>query len=91
MREGGSGWGTHVNPWLIHINVWQKPLKYCKVISLQLIKINGKKRERKKLYAYLSHAFYWFTSMSFNIKTCLNDEIIVIEIRGFSKFEFKSQ
>ena len=21
-REGGSGWGTHVNPWLIHVNVW---------------------------------------------------------------------
>ena len=20
-REGGSGWGTHVNPWLIHVNV----------------------------------------------------------------------
>ena len=19
--EGGSGWGTHVNPWLIHFNV----------------------------------------------------------------------
>ena len=29
----------HVNPWLIHVNVWQKPLQYCKVISLQLIKI----------------------------------------------------
>ena len=41
--EGGSGWGTHVNPWLIHVNVWQKPLQYCKVISLQLIKINEKK------------------------------------------------
>ena len=40
---GGSGWGTHVNPCLIHVNVWQKPLQYCKVISLQLIKINGKK------------------------------------------------
>ena len=40
--EGGSGWGTHVNPWLIHVNVWQKPLQYCKVISLQLIKINEK-------------------------------------------------
>ena len=38
-REGGSGWGTHVNPWLIHVNVWQKLLQYCKVISLQLIKI----------------------------------------------------
>ena len=32
--EGGSGWGTPVNPWLIHVNVWQKPLQYCKVISL---------------------------------------------------------
>ena len=42
--EGGSGWGTHVNPWLIHVNVWQNPLQYCKVISLQLIKINGKKK-----------------------------------------------
>ena len=47
-REGGSGCGTHVNPWLIHVHVWQKPLQYCKVISLQLIKINGKKKKKKK-------------------------------------------
>ena len=26
--------GTHVHSWLIHVNVWQKPLQYCKVISL---------------------------------------------------------
>ena len=45
--EGGSGWGTHVIPWLIHLNVWQKPLQYCKVISLQLIKINGKKKKNE--------------------------------------------
>ena len=44
--EGGSRCGIHVNPWLIHVNVWQKPLQYCKVISLQLIKINGKKKEQ---------------------------------------------
>ena len=43
--EWGSGWGTDVNPWLTHVNVWQKPLQYCKVISLQRIKINGKKKE----------------------------------------------
>ena len=43
--EGGSGWGTRVNPWLIHVNVWQKPLQYYKVISVQLIKINGKKNK----------------------------------------------
>ena len=48
-RKGGSGWGIHVNPWLIHVNVCQKPLQYCKVISLQLIKINGKKRKKKKI------------------------------------------
>ena len=44
-REGGLGWGN-VNPWLIHINVWQKPLQYCKVISLQLIKINGGEKNK---------------------------------------------
>ena len=52
-REGGLGWGTHVNPRLIHVNVWQKPLQYCKVISLQLIKINGKKldlKTKKRIY-----------------------------------------
>ena len=25
-----------IHPWLIHVNVWQKPPQYCKVISLQL-------------------------------------------------------
>ena len=34
----------HVNPWLIHVNVWQKPLQYCNVISLELIKINETKK-----------------------------------------------
>ena len=34
---------VHVNPWLIHVNIWQKPLQYSKVISLQLMKVNGKK------------------------------------------------
>ena len=49
-REGGSGWGTHVNPWLIHVNVWQKPLQYCKIISLQLIKINEKNKKNKRYW-----------------------------------------
>ena len=44
--EGRSGWGTHVNPWLILVNVWQKTLQYCKVISLQL-----KKKKKKNPYA----------------------------------------
>ena len=52
--EGGSGWGTHVNPWLIHVNVWQKPLQYCKVISLQLIKINEKKNKTQALKSHFN-------------------------------------
>ena len=52
--EGGSGWGIHVKPWLILANVWQKPLQYCKVISLQLIKKNSKKKIN--LFIWLSQA-----------------------------------
>ena len=46
--EGDSGWGTHVNPWLIHVNGWQKPLQFCKVISPQLIQINDKKKKERE-------------------------------------------
>ena len=49
--EGGSGWGTYVHPWLIHVNVWQKAPQYCKVISLQLKK---KRKEKKKAVNYNS-------------------------------------
>ena len=48
--EGRSGRGTHVNPWLIHVNIWQKSLQYCKVINLQLIKINGKNKKKIKYH-----------------------------------------
>ena len=39
VEEGGRGvgdGGTRVHPWLIHVNVWQKPTQNCIVISLQL-------------------------------------------------------
>ena len=48
--EGGSGWGTHVHLWLIHVNVWQKPLQYCKVISLQL------KKKKTSSLPYMYHS-----------------------------------
>ena len=41
--KGDSGWGIHVNPWLIHIDVWQKPLQYYKV--------KERKKERKKVFS----------------------------------------
>ena len=30
---GGSRWGRHEHPWLIHVSVWHKPLQYCKLIA----------------------------------------------------------
>ena len=39
--------GTYVYLWLIHVDVWQKPIQYCEAICFQL-KINkfgGKKKE----------------------------------------------
>ena len=31
---GGRGvQDVHVHPWLIHVNVWQKPPRYCKVLA----------------------------------------------------------
>uniref|UniRef100_A0A4W2CWW1 Cytochrome b-c1 complex subunit 8 n=1 Tax=Bos indicus x Bos taurus TaxID=30522 RepID=A0A4W2CWW1_BOBOX len=32
---GNSGWGTHVHPWLIHVNVWEKS-QYGKGIASML-------------------------------------------------------
>ena len=36
MWEGVQNGGTHVYLWPIHVDVWQKPSQYCKVIILQL-------------------------------------------------------
>ena len=55
--DGGSGWGIHVYPRLIHVYVWQKPVQYSKVISLQLLKINKLKKKKKKFEKY------WWTPM----------------------------
>ena len=33
----------YICTYVCFVNVWQNPLQYCKVSSLQLIKINGKK------------------------------------------------
>ena len=72
-QEGGSGWGTHVNPWLIHVNVWQKPLQYCKVISLQLIKIN--KKEKMK-----------YSTICLKIHNCKNRLGICAQILSYGAF-----
>ena len=46
----GSGWGTHIHPWWIHVNVWQN--QYNIVSSLQLNKFKLKKKTKK-------NRFFW--------------------------------
>ena len=38
--EGGSGLGTHVQPWLIYVNVWQNQYS---IVKQNKVKINIKK------------------------------------------------
>ena len=45
MCEGSSGWGIQVHPWLIHVNVGQKPLQYCNYPPIKINKLIKKKKK----------------------------------------------
>ena len=47
--EGGSGLGTHVHPWLIHVNVWQNQYSIVKQnkVKIKIKTIIFKKKENK--------------------------------------------
>ena len=70
--EGGSGWGSHVNPWLIHVNVWQKPLQYWKVIILQLIKIIGEKKGDERVNRFYHSHIMNYCSPKMRNKVLIN-------------------
>ena len=84
--EGESGWGIHVNPWLILVNVWQNPLQYCKVISLQLIKLNGKKKSKSKSYSLLC-ILYTIENIENigNMKGIKNRKVLIIVVSIWEK------
>ena len=47
--ERGSGLGTHVNPWLIHVNVWQNQYSIVNQNKVK-IKIKEIKKENSGLF-----------------------------------------
>ena len=47
MWEGGSGWGTHVNPWLFS---FQCMTKFTTNKKIKKIKNSKKKKKRKEKY-----------------------------------------
>jgi len=40
-REEGSGWGTHVYLWRIHVDIWQN--------QYNIVKLKKKNKKRKEL------------------------------------------
>ena len=53
--EGFQDGGTHVHPWLIHVDLWQKSPQYCKVLSLKLNKL--RKRKKKRILQWVATSF----------------------------------
>ena len=78
--EGASGWGIHVTPWLIHVNVWQNPLQYCKVISLQLIKINKLKKKKVHLVKAVVLQIVTYGCENWTVKKAEQRRIDVFEL-----------
>ena len=61
--ERGSGLGTHVHPWLIHVNVWQNQYS---IVKQHKVKIEIKKRKKthmiisidaEKAFGKIQHTF----------------------------------
>ena len=44
--EGGLGWGTHVNPWLFHFNVWQNSLQIKKLKKIFFLKRRSNRKQQ---------------------------------------------
>ena len=47
--EGGSGWGTRVHLWWIHVDVWQNQYNIVKLKKIKKIKSEKNNEEKKKL------------------------------------------
>ena len=49
-REGGSGWGTRVYLWQIHVDIWQN--------QYNIVKLKNKKNKKKEKKLLSSNAKY---------------------------------
>ena len=51
-REEGSGWGTHVYLWQIHVDIWQNQYNIVKLKKIKKNKSLKYPREKKKKGEY---------------------------------------
>ena len=78
---------SHVLPWLIHVSVWQKPLQYCKVIGLQLIKINGKKKSHVLVLLFKILKLLWNSAAQLRPEVCGNQFWVTPHSQWFLMFK----
>ena len=71
--EGRSGWGTHVNPWLFHFNVWQNPL--------QKKKKKKKEKKRKTRESSVEWHFGVFLPLLSTLPHKVNNKVLMNEWR----------
>ena len=49
--------GIHVYIWLIHVDVWQKPTKFCKAVTE--LSFNKKEIKKKKKFVWFLFSWVW--------------------------------
>ena len=79
--EGGSGLGTHVHPWGIHVNVWQNQYS---IVKQNKVKIKIKKKKNRTPQNL-------FQRNSARVKTymCIRMVIVVSSVVIHGKMYFK--
>ena len=55
--ERGSGVGTYVHPWWIHVDVWQNQYSIVKLKKNKIKKPQYSENEKKKVYFILKTSF----------------------------------
>ena len=48
QERWGSGLGTHVHPWLIHVNVWQNQYSIIKQNKVKIKSLKKKKKQKNE-------------------------------------------
>ena len=71
-REGGSGWGTRVYQWQIHVDVWQN--QYNIVSNKPPIKINKFVFKKNNILESISQKDYSTESLYFLLMNFKNDQ-----------------
>ena len=73
--EGCSGLGTHVYPWLIHVNVWQNQYS---IVKQNKVKIKIKKKSSAAMNIGCMYLFELWFSLDIHPGGGLQDHVVAL-------------